>query len=121
MGTPLLLEAEGVKISNDQRGALNTLEGEAKTAMFVAVNRKVEGILALADTVRPDSRRAVAALKKMGMIPVMITGDNERTGELLRLGRLLCPGGRSVLGTVFSLVLRGIRIPGSRYRLGSCR
>ena len=81
VGTPLLLETEGVKISTDQRSALNTLESQARTAMFVAVDGTVEGIIALADTVRPDSRRAVAALKKMGMIPVMITGDNERTAR----------------------------------------
>ncbi len=59
------------------------LAGEGKTAMFVAVNRRVIGIVAVADTLKPNSRKAVEELHKLGVEVVMITGDNERTAKAI--------------------------------------
>lgn len=59
------------------------LENEGKTAMFVSVNGKLIGIIAVADTLKEDSKEAIDAIKKMGITPVMITGDNERTGKAI--------------------------------------
>jgi P-type Cu+ transporter len=55
------------------------LSGEGKTPVLVAVDGEPAGIVAVADTVREESRVAVEALKKMGLEVAMITGDNERT------------------------------------------
>jgi Cu+-exporting ATPase len=60
-----------------------TLENEGKTAMLVAVNSKLIGMFAVADTLKEDSKEAIDAIKKMGIKPVMITGDNERTGKAI--------------------------------------
>ncbi len=55
------------------------LENQGKTAMFVAVNGKVTGIVAVADTLKETSVKAVKTLKEMGIEVAMITGDNRRT------------------------------------------
>ena len=57
------------------------LSGEGKTAMHVAVDGRYAGVLAVADTVKETSARAVAALRSLGVQVAMITGDNRRTAE----------------------------------------
>jgi Cu+-exporting ATPase len=59
------------------------LANEGKTPMYVAVDEKAAGLVAVADTVKPDSREAVEALKRLGIEVVMITGDNERTANAI--------------------------------------
>ncbi|MRR31261.1 heavy metal translocating P-type ATPase, partial [bacterium] len=60
-----------------------TLANDGKTPMFAAVNGKAAGLIAVADTVKEDSREAIAALHRMGIEVVMITGDNQRTAEAI--------------------------------------
>ena len=60
-----------------------TLANDGKTPMFVALDRKAAGIIAVADTVKEDSKEAIAALHQMGIEVVMITGDNRRTAEAI--------------------------------------
>ncbi|MBT9162045.1 MAG: Copper-exporting P-type ATPase A [Dehalococcoidia bacterium] len=62
---------------------LDRLEDEAKTAMLVAVDSKIAGIIAVADTLKEDSIQAIAELKEMGLETAMITGDNRRTAEAI--------------------------------------
>ena len=62
---------------------LAELEEQGKTAMLVAVDGQLAGIIAVADTVKEDSRRAIAALAKAGLITAMLTGDNERTAKTI--------------------------------------
>ncbi len=59
------------------------LEDEGKTAMFVAADGRAIGILAVADTLKETSPRAVAELKRLGLEVLMITGDNRRTAEAI--------------------------------------
>ncbi|MDX1631602.1 MAG: heavy metal translocating P-type ATPase [Thermoanaerobaculia bacterium] len=59
------------------------LEEEGKTAMLVAVNRSLLGVLAVADTLKEDSAEAVRALHEMGLETAMITGDNRRTADAI--------------------------------------
>jgi Cu+-exporting ATPase len=62
---------------------LSRLEDEAKTAMLVAKDGEVIGIIAVADTLKEDSARAIRELEQMGLETVMITGDNRRTAEAI--------------------------------------
>ena len=59
------------------------LEDEAKTAMLVAVDGEVAGIIAVADTLKEDSMQAIAELNKMGLETAMISGDNQRTASAI--------------------------------------
>jgi len=59
------------------------LQSEAKTAMLVAVDGKVAGIIAVADTVKDGSKEAIEELHRMGIKVAMITGDNQKTAEAI--------------------------------------
>jgi P-type Cu+ transporter len=57
------------------------LAGMSRTAMFVAVDGALAGLIAVADPIKPTSRDAVKRLRRMGLETVMLTGDNRRTAE----------------------------------------
>lgn len=59
------------------------LAAEGKTAMYFAADGALLGVIAVADTVKADSRDAIAALRAMGLRVVMLTGDNARTAEAI--------------------------------------
>ena len=59
------------------------LETEGKTAMLVAVDHQLAGVVAVADTLKAHSKTAIATLRKMGTEIIMITGDNRRTAEAI--------------------------------------
>ncbi|MEG5036041.1 heavy metal translocating P-type ATPase [Microcoleus sp. AT3-D2] len=59
------------------------LEDLGKTVIWIAVNGKVEGIMGIADAVKPSSVVAIRTLQKMGLEVVMLTGDNRRTAEVI--------------------------------------
>lgn len=62
---------------------MKRLEEAGKTAMLVAVDDDIAGIVAVADTIKPTSKAAVAALHAMGIEVIMITGDNKITAEAI--------------------------------------
>jgi len=68
---------------NGLAAAVERLQGEAKTAMLVAVDGAVQGVIAVADTVKDGSADAIAELRRMGLRVVMLTGDNRRTAEAI--------------------------------------
>jgi len=59
------------------------LAGEGKTPMHVAIDGRPAGLVAVADTVKPDSRAAIESLQRLGLEVVMLTGDNERTARAI--------------------------------------
>jgi Cu+-exporting ATPase len=59
------------------------LANEGMTPMYVAIDGKPAGLVAVADTVKPDSKAAINALKALGIEIVMLTGDNELTGRAI--------------------------------------
>jgi len=62
---------------------LERLEAQARTAVAVAVGDRLLGVIAVADPVKEDSAAAITELKRMGLVPVMLTGDNERTARAI--------------------------------------
>ncbi|MGL4999124.1 MAG: heavy metal translocating P-type ATPase [Cetobacterium sp.] len=61
----------------------NKLASEGKTPMFISIEKEIAGIIAVADTVKENSKKAVKVLHKMGIEVVMITGDNRKTAEAI--------------------------------------
>jgi Cu+-exporting ATPase len=59
------------------------LTGQGKTPVWVAIDGRLAGLLAVADPIKPTSREAVARLKRMGLHVVLLTGDNRRTAEAI--------------------------------------
>jgi Cu+-exporting ATPase len=59
------------------------LQGEGKTAMYVAVNGQAAGVVAVADTIKEDSLEAIRVMQQMGLEVIMLTGDNERTAQAI--------------------------------------
>jgi Cu+-exporting ATPase len=59
------------------------LEEEGKTAVYVAIDGRPAGVIAIADTIRPESVEAVSELRRLGLEVAMVTGDNRRTAEAI--------------------------------------
>jgi len=79
-----------LRLIKDRGLSLNGLEEEAehlwvkgKTVMFLGIDNQVVGIIALADTLKPNAREALEEIQKMGVEAVMLTGDNRRTAEAI--------------------------------------
>ena len=62
---------------------ISVLEGQGKTVMILAVNKKIIGLIAAMDTLKDSSKEAVDKLHKMGRDIIMITGDNKKTAEAI--------------------------------------
>lgn len=67
--------------AQDPHELASSLASEAKTPMFLGVDDKFAGIIAVSDPIKDDSISAIQRLKKMGIKPVMLTGDNQLTAE----------------------------------------
>ncbi|HEX7975815.1 MAG TPA: heavy metal translocating P-type ATPase [Anaerolineales bacterium] len=68
---------------NGLQAEAERLQGEAKTVMLVAVSGAVQGVIAVADTVKEGSAQAIEELHRMGLKVAMITGDNRQTAEAI--------------------------------------
>jgi Cu+-exporting ATPase len=82
VGTRRLLTGAGIDTSACDPIAAG-LSAQGKTPILVAVDSRAAGVLAVADTVKPESTAAVAALRRLGIEVVMITGDNARTAAAI--------------------------------------
>lgn len=82
VGNRKLMQDERISISSIEE-KISGLENQGKTVMAVAANRNIIGILAVADSVKEDSVKAIQELSKMGLRTVMITGDNEVTARAI--------------------------------------
>jgi Cu+-exporting ATPase len=77
LGNKKLMDDRNIRIPLQNEA--DRLSEEGKTPMFVAIDGRLAGIIAVADVIKPSSGKAVEALHRMGIEIVMITGDNRRT------------------------------------------
>lgn len=82
MGNSRLMEERGVTLDGTLDRAL-ALSEEGKTPMFVSVDSKIAGIVAVADILKSNSAMAVKRLQEMGLEVIMLTGDNGRTAAAI--------------------------------------
>lgn len=81
-GNPTFI-SEFAEISEEARQLVQKLSEQGKTPLLFSKGGRLSGIIAVADSIREDSPAAIAALKKMGLKVVMITGDNRRTAAAI--------------------------------------
>jgi Cu+-exporting ATPase len=80
-GRPALLQEWGVELPTALRNAFERAQEKGKTAIAAAWDGSARAVLVVADTVKPTSAAAVAELKRLGLHPVLLTGDNAHTAS----------------------------------------
>ncbi|GAB6098454.1 heavy metal translocating P-type ATPase [Halanaerocella petrolearia] len=82
VGSRRLMNEQDIDTSQVEE-KMKELEKEAKTAMLIGVDNQLAGIIAVADPLKEDSKKAIAELRDLGLETAMITGDNERTARAI--------------------------------------
>ena len=82
LGNRRLMEKNSVDVKQFEQ-KIEALEEEGKTAMILAVDKRLVGVIGVADTLMEHSAEAVRALQNMGLEVVMLTGDNQRTAKAI--------------------------------------
>ncbi len=82
LGNRKLMQNFGINTDNVEE-TLSKLENEGKTVMILALNRRIVGIIAVADTLKEYTVETVDKLKGMGIEVIMLTGDNKRTAQAI--------------------------------------
>ena len=82
IGNQKLMEDSNIEIKEIIDRA-NCLYDEGKTVIFIAINNNFEGVIAIADTIKPDSKSAIEDLEAMGLEVIMLTGDNNKVAEYI--------------------------------------
>lgn len=80
LGNRRLLQGESIDIK-DAEHLMISLEASGKTAMLVGLDHQLIGIVAVADTLKPEAKEAITQLKNINVGVVMLTGDNQRTAD----------------------------------------
>ncbi|MGL4656342.1 MAG: heavy metal translocating P-type ATPase [Sarcina sp.] len=83
VGNKKLVDEQNVAISGKFEKESERLAEQGKTPMYMIIDGNLEAIIAVADTVKPSSKKAVQLLEKMGIEVVMLTGDNKKTAQAI--------------------------------------
>jgi Cu+-exporting ATPase len=83
IGNRALLKDRNIEIIDAEESQILKLENEGKTAILIAFNSKIAGIIGVADTLKETTKSAIDELKKMKIKVFMITGDNQRTANAI--------------------------------------
>ncbi len=82
LGNLKLMRKQQIAVK-DLEGKADELAGDGKTPMYIALEGKAAGLIAVADTLKENSLQAVEKLKKLGLEVIMLTGDNKKTAEAI--------------------------------------
>ena len=83
VGRRKLMQDRALVLGEELEAAAVEMESRGRTAVFVGWEGKVRGVLGVADTLKPESKAVISALKQLGLQTVMITGDNQRTARAI--------------------------------------
>ena len=81
IGNRKMMENNSIPVTENTNEKLFTLEKEGRTAVLVAIDNSLSGIIAISDTIKENAKEAINDLKSKGMEVIMLTGDNERTAK----------------------------------------
>jgi len=82
IGNEVLMNDKNISLKGFE-SVINDFEGKANTVLIVSENKKIIGIIGVADTIKEDSKNAINKLNMEGYRTVMITGDNEKTAKAI--------------------------------------
>jgi Cu+-exporting ATPase len=82
IGNQLMMQESGIDFKSMER-ELEALQIQAKTVVMVSVNKKLAGLIAVADAIKEGSKESISALKDMGLKVTMLTGDNIKTARAI--------------------------------------
>lgn len=80
LGNHKLMAASGVDVSPLEKTA-QEISQQAQTAIYIAIDHQLAGVIAVADPIKPDSKNSIEQLQKMGITVVMLTGDHQNTAQ----------------------------------------
>ena len=83
VGNASFLRESGVEIEDSAKEKIKAEESQARTLLLVAVDGQYRGFLSVADALRPGAAEAIAQLKRSHVTPVLLTGDNTLTAEVI--------------------------------------
>ena len=83
VGNLALMQQQGITIDDVETRRIASLQQQGKTAMFVAINNTLAGLIALSDTIKYSSAEAISTLKQNNVRVVMLTGDNARSAQAI--------------------------------------
>lgn len=83
MGNLQLMKERQIKINPETELRFNNLSAKGKTPVFVSINNSLSGVIFIADVIQYETKRVVTELKKKNIVPIMLTGDNERTARAI--------------------------------------
>ena len=81
IGNRKIMEDNQIAVTESIDAKLSVFEKEGKTAVLVAIDNTLSGIIAISDTIKENAKDAIKALKSKGIEIIMLTGDNERTAN----------------------------------------
>jgi len=82
VGNVRMFQARGIELESFESD-ISRLQSEARTAMLVAIDHKIAGMIAVADTIKDGSKESIEELHRMGLKVAMITGDNQMTADAI--------------------------------------
>lgn len=83
LGKPDFLRSRGVSDLERMEGLAGELQGDSKTTVYLGVDGKAAGVIAVSDPLKPLAAESVRALRDLGLALVMLTGDTRRTAEVV--------------------------------------
>jgi P-type Cu+ transporter len=86
VGRPALMSEWSLAIPAELEAAMRAAERQGRTAVVAAWDGEARAVLVVADTVKPTSLEAIESLKRLGLRPVLLTGDNQKTAVASEVG-----------------------------------
>ncbi|GAE31975.1 copper-translocating P-type ATPase [Halalkalibacter hemicellulosilyticusJCM 9152] len=83
IGTRKLMLENNIALEDSVVAQMESLEAQGKTAMLIAIDHRLSGVIAVADTVKETSKAAIKRMVELGLEVIMLTGDNERTAKAI--------------------------------------
>jgi len=83
IGNINFMQENNITLSENLRNNSENSAFEGKTSMYIAIDGNLEGIIAVADIIKPSCKEAIESIKKSGIEVIMITGDNRKTAEII--------------------------------------